>query len=183
VPLLGWSHTLALSKLCDVHLVTQIRNKQAIERFGWKEFENFTVIDTEKLARPMGKISSIMRGGNSLAWTIQTAVQSLIYSYFERCVWKKFKKSLIQGDYDVVHRITPVSPTAPSFLAKKLKDIGIPFVVGPLNGGVAWPKEFPEMQKNEKEWLNNIRNCYKLLPGYRSLRNNASAIVCGSKAI
>jgi glycosyltransferase involved in cell wall biosynthesis len=182
VPLVGWSHALALSKICQTHLVTQIRNKENIERFGWSEGVEFTSINTEKLATPIYKLSQLIRGGNNLGWTINTALQSLIYPYFERCIWKQFKKSLKLGNYDIVHRITPVSPTAPSFLAKKLKDIGIPFVVGPLNGGVAWPKEFPEMQKKEKEWLNNIRNCYKLLPGYRSLRNNASAIVCGSKA-
>ena len=182
VPLVGWSHALALSKVCQTHLVTQIRNKENIERFGWVEGAEFTTINTEKLATPIYKLSQLIRGGNNLGWTINTALQSLIYPYFERCIWKQFKKSLKLGNYDIVHRMTPVSPTAPSFLAKKLKDIGIPFVVGPLNGGVAWPKEFPEMQKNEKEWLNNIRNCYKLLPGYRSLRNNASAIVCGSKA-
>ena len=182
VPLVGWSHAFALSNACHTHLVTQIRNKESIERFGWKEGIEFTSIDTEKLARPIYKLSQVIRGGSNLGWTINTALQSLTYPYFEKCVWKKFKDLLKNGEYDVVHRITPVSPTAPSYLAKKLKAINVPFVVGPLNGGVPWPKEFPEMQKKEKEWLNKVRNGYKLLPGYRSLRNNASAIVCGSKA-
>ncbi len=182
VPLVGWSHAFALSNACQAHLVTQIRNKESIEHFGWKEGVEFTSINTEKLAKPIHKLSQLIRGGGNLGWTINTALQSLIYPYFERCVWNKFKELLKDGEYDVVHRITPVSPTAPSYLAKKLKTINVPFVVGPLNGGVPWPKEFPEMQKKEKEWLNTIRNAYKLLPGYRSLRNNATAIVCGSKA-
>ena len=182
VPLVGWSHALALSKICDAHLVTQIRNKQNIEDFGWKDGIEFTSINTEKLTIPMNRLSKMMRGGNKLGWTINTALQSIVYPYFERCIWKQFKKKLMQGEYDIVHRITPVSPTAPSYLAKKLKDINVPLVVGPLNGGVAWPKEFPEMQKKEKEWLNKIRDFYKILPGYKSLRKNASAIICGSKA-
>lgn len=182
VPLVGWSHSLALSKVCDTHLVTQVRNQESIERFGWQIGKEFTSINTEKLSVPIYKLSLWLRGGNKLGWTINTALQSLIYPYFERLIWKKFQKELTAGKYDVVHRITPVSPTAPSFLAKKLKNINVPFAVGPLNGGVPWPKEFPEMQKKEKEWLNKIRNFYKLLPGYHSLRNNASTIICGSKA-
>jgi glycosyltransferase involved in cell wall biosynthesis len=182
VPLIGWLHSQALSNVCETHLVTQIRNQESIERYGWKHGNEFTCIDTEKLAKPIYKLSTVLRGGNKLAWTIDTALASLVYPYFERQVWKRFKKDLAEGKYDVVHRITPVSPTAPSFLAKKLRDINIPFIVGPLNGGVPWPKEFPEMQRQEKEWLNKITNSYKLLPGYRSLRKHASAIICGSKA-
>ncbi|MFT7260879.1 MAG: glycosyltransferase involved in cell wall biosynthesis [Glaciecola sp.] len=182
VPLLGWSHSLALSKLCHTHLVTQIRNLESIERFGWKDGREFTCVNTEKFARPIHKLSMLLRGGNKLGWTIDTALASLIYPYFERQIWKKFQKELTDGKFDIVHRITPVSPTAPSFLAKKLKKINVPFVVGPLNGGVPWPKEFPDMAKKENEWLTKIREIYKLLPGYRSLRKNSSAIICGSKA-
>ncbi|PCJ49787.1 MAG: glycosyl transferase family 1 [Gammaproteobacteria bacterium] len=182
VPLLGWSHALALSKVCDTHLVTQIRNKDAIERFGWLEGKEFTAIDSEKIAAPMYKLSALLRGKKGLGWTIDTAIHSLIYPFFERIIWKRFKVRLEKNTYDIVHRITPVSPTAPSYLAKKLKAVDIPFIVGPLNGGVPWPSQFPEMQKKEKEWLNIFRSFYKLLPGYHSLRKNSSAIICGSKS-
>ena len=182
VPLLGWSHTYALSRVCDVHLATQIRNKEAIERFGWEDGDQFTAINSEKLAAPFNNLALKIRGGDNLGWTIATAAGSLTYPYFEYLVWKNFKQTLKAGDFDVVHRITPVSPTAPSYLAKKLKGIGIPFVVGPLNGGVAWPKEFRDLQHQEKEFLSHIRNVYKLLPGYHALRKNASCIVAGSMA-
>lgn len=182
VPLVGWSHAHALSEACDAHLVTQMRNKEAIERFGWREGKQFTVINTEKIAAPIYKLSLFIRGGQKLAWTVATAFESLIYPYFEYRIWKQFKQALKRGDYDIVHRVTPVSPTSPSFLAKRLKKMAVPFVVGPLNGGVAWPEQFQEMQRKEKEWLNVVRNAYKLLPGYKSLRNNATAIVVGSKA-
>ncbi len=182
VPLVGWSHTLALSKVCDVHLATQVRNKEAIERFGWQDGKEFSAINTEKIDGPIYKLATFLRGGNNLAWTLQTAMSSLTYPYFEYRIWKTFQAQLEKGEFDLVHRITPVSPTSPSYIAKKLKNIDVPFVVGPLNGGVAWPKEFPEMQKKEKEWLNNVRNAYKLLPGYKGLRKNASAILVGSMA-
>ena len=182
VPLIGWSHALALSKICHAHLVTQVRNEKAITKFGWTSGDEFTVIDTEGLLKPLVRLSIFLRGGTNLAWTIDTALQSIAYPYFEYKVWAQFKHRLIEGEFDVVHRITPVSPTAPSYLAKRLSHLGIPFVVGPLNGGVAWPKQFPDLQTHEKEWLNHCKQAYKLLPGYRSLRRHASVIIAGSMA-
>lgn len=182
VPLLGWSHAHALSQVCDAHLVTQVRNREAIERFGWEHGKQFSTINSEKLAAPLTRLASKLRGGQNLGWTISTAFESLAYPYFEYLCWKTFEKALRDGEFDVVHRITPVSPTAPSYLASKLKSIGVPFVVGPMNGGVAWPTQFRELQHKEKEWLSHIRDVYKLLPGYKSLRKNASCLIAGSMA-
>ena len=182
VPLIGWSHAAALKSVCDAHLVTQIRNRQAILNQGWKEGVDFTAIDSEKLNRPIHRLSTFLRGGNKSAWTISTALASLIYPYFEYLCWKTFQARLIAGEFDVVHRITPVSPTAPSYLAKKLRNINVPFVVGPLNGGVAWPSQFSGVPRKEKEWLSHIRGIYRWLPGYRSLLDNCSAIISGSSA-
>jgi glycosyltransferase involved in cell wall biosynthesis len=182
VPLIGWSLTQALSQVCDVHLVTQVRNREAIERQGWVEGEQFTAIDSERIAAPAIRLASVFRGGNSLAWTIETAMESITYPYFEYLVWKRFRRALRAGEYDLVHRVTPVSPTAPSYIARRLARIGIPFVVGPLNGGVEWPREFSDLQRREREWLTRFRGLYRLLPGYKSLRRHASCIIAGSRA-
>lgn len=182
VPLIGWSHSKALRGVCNAHLVTQIRNREAISRAGWREGEDFSVIDSEKIIAPLYRFATFLRGGKNLGWTITTALASIGYPYFEYLCWKKFKTRLKNGEFDVVHRVTPVSPTAPSILASKLKNIDVPFVVGPLNGGVAWPPEFRDLQHKEREWLSHVRNFYKLIPGYRSLRKNASCIIAGSMA-
>jgi hypothetical protein len=55
VPLGGWSHSLALSKVCDTHLVTQIRNQDNIERFGCENGKEFTCI---KMYSKRPKVSS-----------------------------------------------------------------------------------------------------------------------------
>ena len=83
VPLIGWSHTNALKKICNVHLVTQIRNENAILNQGWKEGVDFTAIDSERLNRPIYRFSLFLRGGDKSAWTISTALGSLVYPYFE----------------------------------------------------------------------------------------------------
>lgn len=182
VPLLGWSHSVALSKVCDVHLATQVRNKAAIERFGWIDGKQFTAINSEKLAAPLEKFSRILRGSDSLSWTTATAIQSLVYPYFEYLVWQTFKADLIAGNFDIVHRITPVSPTAPSYLAKKLAAINVPYVVGPQNGGVAWPPHFGDLQRKEKEWLSYFRGAYKWMPGLGALQRHAACLIGGSLA-
>lgn len=181
VPLVGWSHAQALARIADVHLVTQVRNKKAIEETGWIDGQEFTSIDSERIARPCWKIAEKLRGGPGKGWTLVTAMQVLPYLYFERLVWKKFRDRIKQGAYDVVHRITPLSPALPSTLARRCQKAGVPFVIGPLNGGVPWPKGFGGTRRREKEWLSYLRGSLKWMPGYHKTRRSASGIIIGSR--
>lgn len=181
VPLVGWSHALALSNVARTHLVTQVRNREAIERYGWRHGEEFTAIDSEAVAKAAYSVAGVLRGGKGKGWTVVSAMASPSYLYFERLFWQRFGAELQAGKWDIVHRITPLSPTIPSLLGGRLRAAGVPYVVGPLNGGVPWPKEFDAARRAEKEWLSYVRDAYKLLPGYRALRKEASAIVCGSE--
>lgn len=182
VPLVGWSHCEAIGKLTDAHLVTQVRNKAAIERSGLVDGVDFTSIDTEKLMAPLYRLATFLAGGEGKGWTTLAAIGAFSYPYFEYLVWKTFKQDLQAGKYDIVHRITPLSPTAQSLLANRCARLNIPFVVGPLNGGVAWPKSFDDSRRAEKEWLSYVRGLYKFLPGYKSTRQNSSAILVASKS-
>lgn len=203
VPLEGWSHASAIRKLADVHVVTHWRNEGAIDRagwqrntdgaIGWQEFEgepgqlkwggsDYSSINTEWVSRPLENIAQKLRGGQNKGWTTITAFSSIAYYDFERQVAKQFGKAIRAGEFDVVHRLTPLSPTASSYSLPKLcRKAGVPFMVGPLNGGVPWPEAFDAVRRQEKEWLSYVRDAYRLLPGYKLTRKAAAAVLVGSK--
>jgi glycosyltransferase involved in cell wall biosynthesis len=181
VPLEGWSHSVAISRLCNAIVVTQIRNRKAFLDAGMQEGSDFEAIDSEWLAKPLYRVSQLLRKAG-LGWTATTAMASLAYYAFERALCRQFRDRLMAGEFDLVHRITPLSPTVPSlFLSRLCERAGIPLVIGPINGGVSWPKGFRSALRAEGEWLSYIRSAYKLLPGYARTLRTASAIVVGSR--
>jgi uncharacterized protein VirK/YbjX/glycosyltransferase involved in cell wall biosynthesis len=181
VPLEGWSHAIAVMRLTAGHLVTQVRNQGALQRAGLVLGQDFSVIDSERVAKPMYQLATWLRGGEGKGWTVVTALSSFAYPYFEWLLWRAWGRAIGDHQFDVVYRITPLSPTAPSLLSKRCARAGVPFVLGPLNGGVPWPHEFDAARRDENEWLSYLRAFYKLLPGYRSTRDYAAAIIVGSQ--
>ncbi|MGP1271826.1 MAG: glycosyltransferase family 4 protein [Phycisphaerales bacterium] len=180
VPLVGWSHARAVQALVGGHLVTQIRNAAAFERAGVPAGE-YTAIDSERVAAGMYRLGERLRGGAGRGWTTVMALTALPYYYFEKLLWQQFGDRIRAGEFSLVHRITPLSPTMPSIIAKRCAAAGVPFVLGPLNGGVPWPREFDRARRREREWLSYVRGVYKLLPGHRTMLRHASAIICGSR--
>lgn len=180
VPLVGWSHSRAIAEVTDAHIVTQVRNRDAFERAGVSESE-LTAIDSEAVAAVAHKLATRLGGSNGKGWTTRMAMGAFSYYYFEHLFWQRFGRQICDGRFDIVHRITPLSPTVPSMIASRCRRVGVPFVLGPLNGGVPWPAGFDGARRREREWLSYVRGAYRVLPGYHSTRRDASAVIIASR--
>lgn len=181
VPLEAWSLSQALREVAEVHLVTRAHNRPNLLTAGLREGEDFTAVGDSRVDRAAAWAEKTLRGGKSVGWSIATALGSLTYPGFERRLWHQLGPRLRRGDFDLVHRLTPVSPAVPSPIASRCRRMGIPFVLGPLNGGVPWPPGFPELRRGEREWLAPLRPLHRLLPAYLSTRRDATAIIAGSR--
>lgn len=172
LPIVGYKYAREIAQHCDVTIATHVRNRENIEKAA--DGLDVVYLDTEYIAAPMFKLARWLRGGEEVAWSTSMIMNYLPYLAFEREVWKHFKPALKAGDFDLVHRITPMSPTLPSYIAHKLK---LPFLIGPLNGNLDWPKAFQAEQAREKEKLRGLRNLYKFLPFARSTYDRAAAVL------
>jgi glycosyltransferase involved in cell wall biosynthesis len=162
-------------QLDEVVVATQVRNRDA---FGRHAIDGCRVefIDSESVARPMYRLSRWLRRDAQKALTLNVALAYPSYLAFERGVWKRFRGELRQGAFDVVHRVTPLSPNLPSPMASWSP---VPFVIGPVNGGLRWPRQFLGELAREREWLSFARGAARWMPYYRSTYRRAAAILAG----
>ena len=97
VPLVGWHHCEALHRLTDeieVKVVTQVRNRDAFLRQGWREGADFCPIDTETVARAVRRVDKALRRALGLGWTANSALAAIRYARFEQRVWQTFGPSI-----------------------------------------------------------------------------------------
>ena len=150
-------------------VVAQISNKDAIDKVGMGKAE-VVYLDTEYIARPIWKISSALRLNTANLAAIKYPVQIA----FERALWKRFGPDLKAGRFDILHRLGPISSALPSPLTSWSP---VPVVIGPVNGGLAYPPAFQGLIRREGEWLRHVRGAYRLLPYATSTYSKAAAIL------
>src|SRR5205823_7712031 len=176
-PLIGYSHAEALARLHSVTLVIRHGNEAAVRR---KEpgFQAIEVISLPWLHR-IHTWSFRWAFKNNYRSQVLTAFSYLFCLAFEWQAWRQTRTRIMAGNFDVVLRLLPISSVLPSPFAFFLRRGPIPFVVGPINGGLPWPVGFSQADK-QKEWISNLRNFYRFLPFARSTYRNAAAIIAGS---
>ncbi len=176
-PLVGYKHSRELCLMHDVTLVTHFRNVEHIraKNLPWRDIHGISLGFWEDVHDWAFKhIFKENWGSQAL-----TLFRIPFYLAFEWLAWRRYKKAVKSGAYDLVFRLTPVTPVFPSLFAKFTKKLKVPFVIGPVNGGLPWPKGYPKLVE-EKSWISNLRFLYLYFPFARSTYRDASAIVAGS---
>ena len=87
---------------------------------------------------------------------------------FEWRAWRQLRHRIFAGEFDVVLRIVPMTAVLPSPFAFFLRKGPIPFVIGPINGGLPLACRVSARLDNQKEWISSLRDLYRY-PAFRSL--------------
>ena len=177
IPFVTYSHAAALAELHDVTIVARSTVEDALRR-AQAPFHGIEVVHTPLLDR-------------IFAWGFRTIFKSrydsqLLTAFrypfsvgFELRAWRQLRRRIFAGEFDVVLRLVPMSPVLPSPFAFLLRKGPIPFVIGPLNGGLPWSTSFHQVSI-EREWISGLRYLYRLLPFARSTYRHADAIIAAS---
>jgi glycosyltransferase involved in cell wall biosynthesis len=173
----AYSHSEALARLHAVTLVIRRGDEAGVRR---KQAPFYAI---EAISLPwLDRIYAW-----SLRWIFKNNYRSQVltaFSYifclaFEWRAWRRMRTRILAGDFDVVLRLAPITSVLPSPFAFFLQRGPIPFVIGPINGGLPWPPGFSQAER-QKEWISNLRNLYRFMPFARSTYRNAAAIIAGS---
>lgn len=176
-PLIGYSQAQALAHLHDVTLVIRSSHEQALRR-RQGPLHSVEVIRLPRLER-------------TYAWCLRWIFKYNYYSpylqafgypfsiAFEWQAWRQMRARVMAGEFDVVLRLLPGQEAMPSPFAFFLRKGPIPFVIGPLNGGLPWPPGFSQAE-NQEGWMSRLRNLCRFLPFAWSTYRHAAAIIAGS---
>ena len=140
-PQIAYAHAEALARHHAVTLVVRAANEAPIRKAGGS-FEAIHPIRLPGLDEfyswALRRVFKYDYGRQSL-----TAATYPLQVAFEWSAWRQLSRRIRSGDFDVVLRILPIVTVLPSPFAYFLRNGPIPFVLGPLNGGLPWPEGFP----------------------------------------
>ncbi len=180
VPLIAWHFFDQVSQLADVTLVTHERNQEQIEKY--RNGRNVVYIQEGAFSKNYYRIITqlltfLFRG--KINWPLLHTLALPIYLEFDYTVYRKFKQAVQNHVYDVVHAVNPTIPRFPVKISQACTEV--PFLLGPLNGGIPFPKSFQDKAKQEFVQFNFLRTVGRyLMPGYLATYRRASKILVGS---
>ena len=176
-PLLSFSQAEALAQQHDVTLVIRSAGEDGVRR------RHGLLHSVEVIRQPRleGIRAWFMRWIFRNQFTSR-ALTAFLYPFsvaFEWQAWRQIRAGIRAGEYDVVLRLLPVPAVLPSPFAFFLRNGPVPFVIGPVSGGLPWPAGFSQAAK-QKEWFAGLRNIYRFLPFAQSTYRDAAAIIAGA---
>lgn len=177
MPLISYLHAAALAKIHDVSLVVGAPSAENVRRANGP-FRSIEVIEQPKTDGLYDwSFRNIFR--NNYASQALTGFSYPFTLAFEWNAWRQLRRRIHAGEFDVVLRILPMTAVLPSPFAFFLRKGPIPFVIGPINGGLPFVHGFSQAE-GQREWVSSLRDLYRFLPLARSTYRYASAIIAAS---
>jgi glycosyltransferase involved in cell wall biosynthesis len=177
IPRVTYCHAAALAQLHDVTLVARSSVEHDLRRAN-APFRAIEVVRTPLSDRIWSWVFRRILKSNPES-QVRTALLYPFHIAFEWRAWRQLRSRIFAGEFDVVLRLVPMSPVLPSPFAFFLRKGPIPFVIGPLNGGLPWPPGFSQLD-HQREWIAGLRNVYRFFPFARSTYRHARAIIAAS---
>jgi glycosyltransferase involved in cell wall biosynthesis len=178
VPLVGYQFFKALNNLADVTLVTHGRNQSALDQQAIHP-KKIVYIRESPLTQTYYRVATAGLPGGMSNWPLYHVLTYPIYAEFNAQVYKQFQEAVLNGEYDIVHAMTPMMPRYPVKLIQACRKT--PFLLGPVNGGIPFPKGFQSIANQEFAYFNFFRTLGRwLIPGYRQTYRNADRVLAGS---
>jgi len=171
IPFVGYCHAAGLAQLHDVTLVVGAPAEDVLRR-AKAPFRAIEVVRMPRLERlDRWTFRNIVRG--NFDTQLLTAVGYPFSVAFEWYAWRQLRHRIKAGEFDVVLRLLPMTAVLPSPFAFFLRKGPIPFVIGPLQGGLRSAPGFSEPDKKKF----GLRKLYRFLPFARSTYRHAAAII------
>ena len=177
IPYVTYSHAAALAEIHDVTLAIRATVEDPVRR-AKAQFRSIEVVRMPWLERIYAWCFRHIFKSNFASQAV-TAFGYPFALAFEWLAWRQLRHRILAGEFDVVLRIVPMTAVLPSPFAFLLRKGPIPFVIGPINGGLPFVKGFSQAD-SQKEWISSLRGLYRFLPFARSTYRLATAIIAAS---
>jgi len=177
IPYVTYSHAAALAELHDVTLLARSPTEEALRR-AKASFRAIEVVRMPWLERIYAWSFRRIFKSNFASQAV-TAFGYPFALAFEWRAWRQLRHRIFAGEFDVVLRLVPMTAVLPSPFAFFLRKGPIPFVIGPINGGLPFVQGFSQAA-GQREWISSLRSLYRFLPFARSTYRNPAAIIAAS---
>lgn len=177
VNLVCYRHAEALARTHSVTLAARACHADAIHRANGP-FRSVEAISNPWLDSIYGWfLSRVFK--NNFRSNVLTAFTYPFSIAFEWRVWRRLRTEIVSGEFDAVLRLSPIISVIPSAFPFFLRGQSVPFIIGPINGGLPWPQGFSQADKQRK-WIDSLRSMRRYIPFARSTFRRAAAIIAGS---
>ena len=153
---------MLLERGVDVRLLVHQRNQRELAEIFPHDQDRITYVPDTRLHQ------WLYAAGKCLPTRVRYFSFGLLISLLTQIKQRRLAKKLVERHgIDLVHQPTPVSPKQPSMLY----NVGAPVVIGPMNGGMSYPKAFKHHNRFETAFIKfgrlfaSLAN--RLIPGKR----------------